>query len=93
MATHNGYTNYQTWVVAATIDNTESLYNCFKSAVKEVKEIYPEESRVSTLSGILKNTVLSMKPYTNNRIWEPLLANAMESINYPEIARLMLEEM
>lgn len=90
---HNGYTNYQTWVVAATIDNTESLYNCFKNAVKEVKEKNPEESRVSALSGILKNTVLSMKPHTNNRIWEPLLANAIESINYPEIARLMLEEM
>lgn len=89
---HNGYTNYQTWVVAATIDNTQSLYNFCKEAVKEVKEKNEEDKRVSALMSILKNMVLSMKPNTNNLIWEPLIANSIESINYAEIARLMLEE-
>lgn len=90
---HNGYTNYQTWLVAATIDNTESLYNFCKDAVKEVQEKNEKNKRVSALTDILQNMILSMKPHTNNMIWEPLLADAMESINYQEIARLMLEEM
>ena len=88
----NGYTNFQTFTLANAIYNTQSLYNFFKDATKEVQEKYEEETRVSALTNIMKNTVNSMKPRTNNNIWEPLIHNAMESINYPEIARLMLEE-
>ena len=90
--THNGWTNYQTWTVISVIDNTESLYNFCKDAVKEVKEKYAENERISPLISILQNIVKNMKPQTNNNIWGPLINNAYESINFPEIARSMLED-
>ena len=89
---HNGWTNYQTWSVISVLDNTSSLYNFFKDAVKEVKEKYPEDKRISSLTDILKNVVNNMKPNTQNNIWGPLINAAYESINFPEIARSMLED-
>lgn len=93
MAKHNGWSNYPTWVVISTFDNVESLYNFSKDAVKEVKENYSENEHISALAHLLKNTVESMAPYTNNMIWGPLINNELQTINFPEIARSMLEEM
>ena len=89
---HNGYTNYSTWSVSSTIDNVESLYNCFKDAVKEVKTQYQKDERVPKLARILRNTVESMMPNTNNSIWGPLINNECSLINYYEIAQHMLED-
>lgn len=90
---HNGWTNYPTWLVVSTFDNVESLYNFSKDAVKEVKEKFSEDERISQLAHLLKNTVESMAPHTNNMIWGPLINNELQTINFPEIARNMLEEM
>ena len=94
MATHNGYTNYETWSVINTIANTESLNNFFKDWVKEIKNNATDEVEVrSKTVDLLKKVVDSMKPTSRNPIWEPLLnAVIADHINFLEIANTMLEE-
>ena len=94
MATHNGYTNYETWSVINTIANTESLNNFFKDWVKEIQNNAADEVECrSRTVDLLKKVVDSMKPTTRNPIWEPLLnAVTADHINFLEIANTMLEE-
>lgn len=94
MATHNGYTNYETWSIINTIANTESLNNFFRDWVKEIKNNAADEvERRSRTVDLLKKVVDSMKPTTRNPIWEPLLnAVTADHINFLEIANTMLEE-
>ncbi len=94
MATHNGYTNYETWTVVNAIANTQSLNNFFKDWIKEIKNHAKDEIelRAKTID-LLKKVIDSMKPTTNNPIWEPLISGVMtDHINFLEIANTMLEE-
>lgn len=94
MAKHNGYTNYETWTIINAIANTESLNNFFKDWVKEIKSNAKDEiEKRSRTIDLIQKVVESMKPTTNNPIWEPLI-NAIQTdhINYLEIANTMLEE-
>ena len=94
MATHNGYTNYETWSVINAIANTQSLNNFFRDWVKEIKAQAKDEieCRAKTID-LLKKVIDSMKPTTNNPIWEPLLnALTADHINFLEIANTLLEE-
>ena len=92
MSEYNGWTNYETWTVKLVIDNTESLYYFFQDAVKEVQEKYSEDQRISSLINILENVIKSDMPQTTNRIWGPIMNAAYHRINFPEIARSMLED-
>lgn len=94
MATHNGYTNYMTWSVASTIDNTQSLYNFFKDWQKEIREKTSDEAeRVSATMDILKKVVENMQPSKANPLWGPLLNAVVEDeINFREIAEIMVNE-
>ena len=94
MAEHNGYTNYETWTIINAIANTASLNNFFKDWVKEIKSSAKDEiEKRSKTIDLIQKVVESMKPTTNNPIWEPLI-NAIQAdhINYLEIANTMLEE-
>ena len=94
MPKHNGYSNFETWTIINAIANTQSLHNFFKDWIKEIKSNGKDEVdiRAKTVD-LLKKVVDSMKPTTNNPIWEPLI-NAVQTdhINYLEIANTMLEE-
>lgn len=94
MATHNGYTNYETWTVINAIANTTSLYNFFKDWVKEIKRQSKDEIECrSKTVDLLKKVLDSMKPTTNNPIWEPLLnALTADHINFLEIADTLLKD-
>lgn len=92
METYNGYTNFETWSVKATIDNTQSLYNFFRDWVKEVKtKTTDKNKRISATIDVLKQVMENMKPNTNNPIWGPLINAVIEDhINFREIAEELL---
>ena len=94
MATHNGYTNYETWTVISAIDNTESLYNFFKDWTREIKSKTDDDiKRKSATIDLLKKTMTSMMPKTNNPIWAPIINAVMaDHINFGEIADTLLRE-
>lgn len=94
MAEHNGYANYETWSVISTIDNTESLYNFFKDWTKEIKSKTEDKNqRKSATIDLIKKTMESMMPKTNNPIWAPLINAVMaDHVNFGEIADSLLEE-
>ena len=91
---HNGYTNYETWLIAATIDNTESLYNFFQDWVKEIRNTTEDPiERKSKTMDLVRKVIENMKPKTNNPIWEPLINSVItDQINFLEIANTLLEE-
>ena len=94
MATHNGYTNYETWTIMNAIGNTSSLYNFFENLVKECREktSSPENCKAQVMH-ITKNVLDSMKPNTNNPYWEPLINGLQEDhINFSEIADHLMED-
>lgn len=37
---YNGYTNYETWLMALTLDNNESLMDFCKEAVQNIDDLY-----------------------------------------------------
>lgn len=94
MATHNGYTNYMTWSVIATIDNTESLYNFFQDWKKEINaQTDDKNERIAATADMIKKVIESMSPSKENPIWGPLLNAVVENeINYREIAESMVNE-
>lgn len=91
---HNGWTNYMTWSVAATIDNTESLYSFFEDWKKELAERTDDRSeKIIATVDMLKKVMESMAPSRSNPIWGPLLNAVMEDeINFQEIAENMVDE-
>lgn len=91
---YNGLTNYETWVICATIDNTESLYNYFKRVVEESKKNAKDEYEFKgNIMDITKNTLESMKPNTTNLFWGPLMNSILEDhINFSEIADHLIED-
>ena len=94
MATHNGYTNYMTWSVIATIENTESLYNFFQDWKKEINtKTDNKNERIAATADMIKKVIESMSPSKENPIWGPLLNAVVENeINYREIAESMVNE-
>lgn len=92
MTKYNGYTNFETWAVAAAIDNTESLYNFCQDMVKETSVITDKDSRKAQIMNILKNMCLSMMPDTSNPIWGPIMHGCLQDhINFSEIADGLLD--
>lgn len=90
---YNGYTNYMTWSVMATIDNTQSLYHYFKGVVErckmETNDIYEQKARVRDA---LEKLIVSMKPNTTNIIWSPLINCILsDEINFTELTDCLLD--
>ena len=93
---HNGYANYPTWLLAAEIDNKESLYNNFRSFIKKSMESEepPSYSGVkSVLMHMLQEYAEKVEPRKNNSFWDSIINDvAKEQICYREIAEIMLKE-
>lgn len=93
--THNGYTNYWTWVLIADIDNKASLYNRFHNKIRERKnqETPPDWSAVrGELMNMLQDYANKTRP-SNNSFWDSITNDILkEEIDYKQIADLMLDE-
>ena len=79
----NGWINYPTWLLASTIDNDETMYKFFKgiASMKDLTMI------IRNLQDLMENDHL----FTRN-VKESLIEYALEQIDYPAIARAMIEE-
>jgi len=81
---YNGWTNYETWLVALWIDNDEGSYNTARDMAREMRN---NEHRNYDLSHALKDWVEELNPLADNAdLFSDLLNAALSEVDWYEIA-------
>lgn len=103
---YNGWTNYETWVVALWLDNEEGSYNYWREVLAEIREesqdggLRSEYSPSSVtdddlvryeLADRLKDQHEEFMPEVEG-VYSDLLNAALSEVNWGEIAGNMMEE-
>lgn len=99
---YNGWTNYETWVVALWIDNEEASYRHWLEKAQEHWDAAPDDSRVTRgfftrpeaarerLAETLKTALTEAAPVIPASCWADLLGAALAEVNWYEIAEHLL---
>ena len=82
---YNGYTNYETWAVGLWFDNDRGLYETVQEMIQEA------EGDFMTLADMMQAFVEEMQPELDG-IFSDLLTNALQSVNWDELAKTAMEE-
>jgi hypothetical protein len=97
--TYNGYTNQETWTVSLIIDNNEGLSDYYTNRAEEI--FNGNESDTDTLGECITKLEREMEGlFTQDREdlpklpdpFESLLTNALQSVNFRELAKDFIEE-
>ena len=102
---HNGYTNYETWVVHLWISNNEIEQDFYEDLTisaymdsEDTKYLSKnEEARrkiVESLKGIYEEEIdgILEKSNTRSTVWSDLIEKSISNVNWHEIADHMLED-
>ena len=84
---HNGWTNYETWIVKLWIDNEEGSYNYWR----EEAEHFSQNDNVYGLSKALESEHSEALPELQG-FASDLLNAAMSEVNWYEIAQSMIDD-
>lgn len=95
---HNGWWNYETWVVALWMDNEEHSQAYWRDAAQQVyrnakaDEVCNKRDRaVFDLADAIKDAHEEDRPQTKG-VFGDLLTGALSEVNWREIAEHLLEE-
>lgn len=83
--THNGWTNYETWVTALWIDNDPGTYYAAREVVREHPDDY-------CAAQALEDFLTEDMPDLSGTLWGDLLSSAVEEINWGEIIETYRDE-
>lgn len=96
--TYNGWTNYETWLVALWIDNDSGSYGFWRDTAREVYEqadadrtFSKEDNAKITLSKHLQGDITDAAPETTG-LYCDLLTGALQEVNWYEIASNWIDE-
>ena len=99
---HNGWTNYETWIVALWIDNDQTSYNRRHEMSQkawddaEITRGYASQTREDSakylLSEALKAWIENASPLQRTTVYTDLLNAALGEVNWYEIADTFLED-
>lgn len=84
----NGWSNYETWAVYVWMENEEMNYRYLMELVEDART---ETSPAAYLASKIKETVEDGRPETGG-LYKDLLTNAIESVDYYEIAESLLSD-
>jgi len=85
MSKYNGYTNYETWIVALHIDNNKIL-------TSEISEAYEYDRDPYEFQVNIKSIITHHAKIKDNDLASGLLNAALSEVNWSEIARLIIED-
>lgn len=96
--THEGWSNYSTWLVNSYITNDKELNKYFIDITKEIKDSnsdYPAVELADRIKDFLDeyNVELEDSRDTIKCIFKCLLEYALEQVNYIEIAKAWLADL
>ena len=91
MAEYQGWTNYQTWAVKLWLDNDQGSQELQVEMAKESKKADEAEWKID-LADMLKQLIEDGAPEFEASMYSDLLNNALEEINYYEIAEAIINE-
>lgn len=86
---YNGWENYETWLVKLWIDRKESWYEHWRVRAEELEEEGGERIMLS-LSEELRYAFNASNPLEEEGVYTDLLNNALENVNWDEIAGSIL---
>ncbi len=99
-SSHNGWSNYETWVVNLWLGNDEGSYNtcrtlaqrCFEEAVAD--EVLSRKERACyQLANSLKEMVQDGNPLASDAsVYADLINASLSEVNWKEIANSLLDE-
>lgn len=97
---YNGYTNYETWLVALWIDNDQGLQEMiqeFAQAAYDEAEaseyLTREEEAVATLEKQIEDVIDEMNPLISEAsLFSDMLSAAFREVDYREIAEGFIAE-
>lgn len=94
--TYNGWTNYQTWNVHLWLTNEEGTYRYWTEAAKEYSKWATEEpehrNEILELADRLQTEHEDAMPQDLKGPFSDLLTQALEEVNWVEIAESLIEE-
>ena len=91
---YQGWTNYETWLLALHIDNDRGMYEYVKEMVEEVCEDESDEyNRIDEVIERLKEMVEEYNPIANKSDFYSDLINAgIRAIDFYEISKHYIDE-
>jgi hypothetical protein len=87
---YNGWTNYETWVVALWMNNSES--NGYRSVLIADTKDLAKSKQISWLADALQVWVDEDKPLVNSSLYLDLINASLSKVNWREIATNFLAE-
>lgn len=85
MSKYNGYTNFETWLVALHIDSNEFL-------IEEINEAYNDDRDPYEFETNLQSIIRDYSEIENNFLAADLINAALNDVNWREIATLIIED-
>lgn len=89
--TYNGWTNYETWLVALWLDNERSSYEDIRQLVDENQKL-----EIYQLGDLIKGYVENMPEYLEATekpsMINDLLTSALIEVDFTEIAQHLIDE-
>lgn len=96
---YNGWTNYETWLLALWIDNEQGSHGYWRERAAEILDesegdkIFSKVDRAKLdLSKALKEEIEEANPVQDNGFFCDLMTSALQSVNYYEIASNWIDE-
>lgn len=85
MSNYNGYTNFETWLVALHIDSNEFL-------IEEINDAYNDDRDPYEFEINLESIIRHHSEIENNFLAADLINAALNDVNWREIATLIIED-
>lgn len=92
--TYNGWTNYQTWVCSIWMDNDRGSYEHYSETARDLLKLHKDKTQAEDeLSKIMKDDLDGeMQCMSVEGLFGDLLQNAVDQIDFNEIAKSMIED-
>jgi len=87
MTKYNGWTNYETWLVASQMDENQNYFN------EMVKQLYNGENNIIKIANKFRDYFEENNPFRNEiGIYADLIKSAISEVNWYEIAEHYIKE-